>query len=285
MSKLSIIIPSRNEQFLQRTINDLISKSSGDIEVIVILDGYWPDPPLRDYKNLRIIHFSESKGMNHAINSGVNIASGEYVMKIDAHCIVGEEFDEIMTRDCDDNSLCIPRRYNLDDDKWEKGKKITDYMYISPPNKKPAECEGNFDRGFHGVRYNPDGKENLKIDDLMTFQGSCWMMPKALFKKIDGLDMGYFWHEAQQLGNKVWLSGGRVIRNKNTWYAHLHKGKKYGRGYHLSKMKCIDETKFMIDFFMNNRWPKQIKKFQWLVEKFMPIPGWENWDWEKEWKE
>jgi len=27
-------------------------KAEGDIEVIVVLDGYWPDPQLKNYKNL-----------------------------------------------------------------------------------------------------------------------------------------------------------------------------------------------------------------------------------------
>ena len=38
--RLSIIIPARNEVYLNRTIKDLQDKATGDIEIIVVLDGY-----------------------------------------------------------------------------------------------------------------------------------------------------------------------------------------------------------------------------------------------------
>ena len=38
MTKLSVIIPSRNEQFLPETVNDLFAKAAGDIEVIVVVE-------------------------------------------------------------------------------------------------------------------------------------------------------------------------------------------------------------------------------------------------------
>ena len=41
---LSVIIPSRNEVFLQQTIDDVLRNAVGEIEVIAVLDGYWPEP-------------------------------------------------------------------------------------------------------------------------------------------------------------------------------------------------------------------------------------------------
>lgn len=43
MGKLSIIIPSREEIFLNKTIQDLLVKAKGDIEVIATLDGWVPE--------------------------------------------------------------------------------------------------------------------------------------------------------------------------------------------------------------------------------------------------
>jgi len=283
--KVSIIIPSCNEIYLQKTIDNILLKAKEEIEIIAFLDGYWSNPIIKDDPRVILIHSSIQKGMNYAINAMSRVATGKYIMKLDAHCILGEEFDRILKENHEDNWISVPRRYDLMKDTWTRGKKITDYMYITPPNKKKNNENKVWDRGFHGVRYNIKNRENILIDDLMTFQGSCWFMTKDLFKSIDGLDYGYFWHEAQQLGNKVWLSGGRVVRNKNTWYAHLHKGKEMGRGYYLSRNKGNEEAKEIIDLWMNNKWPKQIKKFQWLVEKFMPILVWENWNWEEKWNE
>jgi hypothetical protein len=42
MSRVSVIIPSRNERFLAPTVADVLSKAAGEIEVITTLDGYWP---------------------------------------------------------------------------------------------------------------------------------------------------------------------------------------------------------------------------------------------------
>ena len=60
---LSVLVPARNEVFLQKTITDLLTKAIGDIEVIAILDGYWPTPQLIADDRLKIIHHGKSRGM------------------------------------------------------------------------------------------------------------------------------------------------------------------------------------------------------------------------------
>ena len=67
--------------------------------------------------------------------------------------------------------------------------------------------------------------------------------------------------------------------NKRTWYAHLHKGKQYGRGYTLDKRTMRKQREFHNDYWMHDRWPKAIHKMEWLIERFMPIPGWPQ-DWQ-----
>jgi hypothetical protein len=84
---------------------------------------------------------------------------------------------------------------------------------------------------------------------------------------------------------KTWLSGGRVVVNKNTHYAHLHKGKQYGTGYGFSNQKWREwaEEKerarlFCVDHWMNNRWEERKHDIDWLIDKFWPVPGWpEDW--------
>ena len=119
MAKLSVIIPSRNELFLPQTVNDLLTKASGDVEVIAVLDGYWPDPPLPDNPNLILIHRGYPRGMRNAINSAASIASGKYLMKVDGHCMFAEGFDEVLKADMEDNWVVISRRYSLDAEKWQ----------------------------------------------------------------------------------------------------------------------------------------------------------------------
>jgi glycosyltransferase involved in cell wall biosynthesis len=280
MIQTSVIIPSRNELFLAKTIDDVISKAAKDIEVIVILDGYWPNPILKDYPNLVLIHKTGPEGMRPAINDAARIARGKYLMKLDAHCMVDKGFDEKLAADCDENWVVIPRRYSLDPEKWEiakTGKPPVDYHYLSYPYAKPEEI------GMHGVPWIQRAKERLSIpiDDEMSSQGSGWFMHKDYFWKFDGLScVGYgnFIMEFQEIGIRTWLSGGKVMVNKNTWYAHLHKGKTYGRGYYISQGKMVAGAVWCANYWMSNKWVKRIHDMEWLVEKFWPVPTWpENW--------
>ena len=135
MSKVSVIIPSRNEQFLPQTVEDVITKARGEVQVIVVLEGYWPDPILPNYPNLVIIHHGKARGLRGAVNSAAKVASGEYLMKIDAHCLFAEGYDEALKADCEPNWVVAPRRYSLDAEKWErKDKHPIDYLYCDPPS-------------------------------------------------------------------------------------------------------------------------------------------------------
>ena len=66
MAEFSVIIPARNEEFLALTIDDILSNIEGDTEIIVVLDGYWPDPPLKDNPRVTIIHHTEAVGQRAA---------------------------------------------------------------------------------------------------------------------------------------------------------------------------------------------------------------------------
>jgi len=283
MSKLSIIIPSRNEQFLQRTIEDILEKATGDIEIIAVLDGYWPSPQLKDDKRLHIIHRGEAKGMRPAINAGAAISRGDYLMKCDAHCMFDDGFDNKLIKDCEDNWVVIPTRKSLDAENWCPRPDRSDiyYEYLSYPNDpKDWGGKGLHGRNWRGKNKDPD-LQKILIDDNMSFQGSCWMMPKKYFYQLDLMDAdnyGPFWQEAQEIGLKAWLSGGRVVVNKKTWYAHLHKGKKYGRGYSIRSLNIERATKQTNKWLTNSAWDKQTLPFEWIIDKFWPVPEWpDNW--------
>ena len=280
MSKLSIIIPARNEVFLSQTVNDLLTKAVEDIEIIVVLDGYWPDPPLQEDKRLHIIHRGKPLGLRNAINSAAEIAKGKYILKCDAHCLFGDGYDEILKADCESNWISIPRRYSLDAINWcRKEKHPIDYLYLECPSiSKHGDLAGVV---WNERNYNVE-LEKVLIDDLLTFQGSCWFMHKDYFFELGKLDeenYGTFRKEPQELGFKCWLSGGRVIRNKKTWYAHLHKGKQFGRGYSLRTEDWKKGDEYNKKWLTNSAWNRQTKDFKWLIDKFMPMPEWENYEW------
>ena len=263
--------------FLHKTVDDIFAKATGEIEVIVILDGYWTTLD----KRANVIHLGTVRGMRAGINAGVEIAQGKYIMKVDGHCMFDKGFDVKLVADCLDNYVCVPTRKRLDAENWriQEGKPDVDYMYLSYPDD-PKDFGG---AGLHGREWrekNHDGSlKKDKIVDLMSFQGSCWLMKKDYFRELELMDSrnyGSFWKEAQEIGLKAWLSGGRVIRNKYTWYAHLHKGKKYGRGYFLDKRTTKQATEYTNKWLTGDAWDKQIFPLSWLIEKFSPVPEWSD---------
>lgn len=267
---ISAVIPARNEKYLSKTIRSLLNNASGKIEVIAVLDGYWPDAQdLVDDNRVVYIHYSTPKGMRNAINSAVNIARGEYIFKSDAHCMFGPSYDKELLANIQDNWIAVPRRLRLEPEKWEiieDGRPPIDYMYL--------------DKDLHGREWrekniDPELKK-IKIDDLMSSQGSCYFIKKSYYKQLELLDednYGTFANEFQEVGLKCWLSGGRVIVNKNTWYAHWHKDKKSGRGYSLAGSE-IEKANTYTQKWRTKGWHKQTKPLEWLINKFKPVPEW-----------
>lgn len=293
--RVSVLIPARNEIFLNKTINDLLTKAKGDIEIIAVLDGYWPtyfrvtggkeetlfQQEMIENPKLIYLHHGESKGMRTAINHAAQIATGEFFMKSDAHCMYDEGFDlklkadikEYKNDEGDDNWIVIPRRERLDAEEWkiqETGKVPVDYEYLSSP-------AGN---GVKGNKWDERtrARMDILIDENLSFQGSNWFMTANHFlNRLGGMQTegyGDFVREAQELGLKTWLSGGRVYTNKKTWYAHLHKGRTYGRMYFISQPKMLEGEKFCDDFWFNNRWKEAKYDMAWLIERFAPVPTW-----------
>lgn len=266
MYMISVVIPSRNEPYLKQTILDIFRKAKGDIEVIAILDGYWEKPEnIVIDDRVRYIHYSRSRGMRNAINAGVALARGKYILKCDAHVLFSDGFDLELVKNCEYDWVVVPRRYALDVEKWKvedrnDGKYPIDYMFL---NKE-----------LHGEYYKIKPVSDKPIDDLMSAQGSCWFMRKSYFEWLELMDesfYGKFAWEFQEIGLKVWLSGGKVKVNKLVSYSHWHKVS--GRGYSLEKDDPQIE-KNMNRWRTEKVWHKQKYNLLYLLDKFAPVPTW-----------
>lgn len=273
---ISIIIPSKEEPYLEKTIRDVLKNTIGEIEVLPVLDGY--EPPAEEIVNDPRVRYLRvnSVGMRTAISSAVAVAKGEYLMKLDAHCMIAPGIDEALRADCEDNWVVIPRRYRLDAENWciDKTKVPVDYEHFIYPRKFYPHLL----RGFRWEERR-EARKDILIDDTLSFQGSCWFMTKKHFERHKFLQnpgyRGVPQQEAEEIGLTTWLSGGRVVVNKKTWYAHYRKpgGK---RGYFLD----LKQTHICYAYSYNH-WVKENKDgFIKLIERFWPIPGWPT-DWKE----
>ena len=220
---LSIIIPSYKDPLLHKTIDSLLENAEGEIEIIPVLDGYWPETPIKTDARVKILHLGKNRGMRGAINAGVSIARGEYIMRTDEHCMFGKGYDVILTRDSQPNWIMTPRRFYLDTEKWE----IMDVPPVDYERLKARDIGGGIYK-FEGVVWKSRAKErqDVMIDETMAMQGSCWVMPKTWWEKVivelDTKHYGTMYQDSHEMVFKTWQKGGKLMVNKNTWFAHKH---------------------------------------------------------------
>lgn len=210
---LSVIIPVYVEPFLNRTIGSLLDNAQEEIEIIPVFDGQQPHDELPNDSRIKP-ELIERAGMRAAVNHGIRKASGEWIMKLDAHCCLSPAYDKILTTDCQDGWLIVPRMFSLNENTWTRygnGQPI-DYHYVSYP--------GIATRYYGNVMLTPVLLEYPvewqaeDIGDTMAFQGSCWIANKDYFlKHVYPLDdrpetYGPFIEEQKELGMKYWLGIG-----------------------------------------------------------------------------
>ena len=88
--KVSVIVPIYNvEKYLDQCVQALLAQTLSDIEIILI-DDESPDncPKICDdyaaqYPNIKVIH-KKNAGLGMACNSGLDVATGEYVAFCDS---------------------------------------------------------------------------------------------------------------------------------------------------------------------------------------------------------
>lgn len=286
MALTSVVIPSRSDQYLQKTIDDLLLKAEGDIEIIVVYDGRWADPILKDDPRLIQIHHGElhnNYGMRASINLGVEASSGEYLLIIDEQCGVDQGYDVKLIADCQsDQWVMIPRRMRLDPETWtliQDGRPPIDYMCVDYPYQRPYDktC------GLHGAEWKRPDRKEIMVDDTPTMQGSCYFMYRSWWDKVvgplDDVNYGTFTQEAQEVSFKTWFNGGSVMVTKNTWYAHWHKGK-HGKGYGFSNEQYKEHMRGTEKgrIYCINHWMSHPQFPYFINNKFPDMPGWENWE-------
>jgi len=313
MKDLSILIPARNEQFLARTIQDILDKAEAGTEVIATLDGQWADPPIPQHERVNIIYVPESVGQRAATNLACKLARGKYVAKCDAHCAFDQGFDRKMLEAFEktgDNVVMVPIMRNLWAFDW-KCPKCGKRMYQDKGNVCP-ECGAEMKkkmlwRGKHNpqstsycfdatpkFRYFEDwkhrpqyikNKEETGLTETMSLQGSFFMCTKEMYQDLNLCDeaMGSWGNQGVEVACKAWLSGARVLCNHRTWFAHMFRTKAgvFGFPWPVSGRAQQVTKKKVRDFLWSGEWEKQVHPVSWLVKKFWQVPGWTDEDLEK----
>src|SRR3989304_420398 len=118
MMDLSVIIPSRSEMFLKKTIDDILEHSEAQTEVIAVLDGQWAEPPIPDHPRVKLIYNPQSIGQIAACNEAARLSNAKYVAKSDAHCAFDQGFDTKLLNEMQDDVTMVPTMKNLHAFDW-----------------------------------------------------------------------------------------------------------------------------------------------------------------------
>lgn len=238
--KLSIIIPSYKDSLLNKTIESILYNSKipkEELEIIVVLDGYIPNFKIINDSRIKLLYLGKNRGMRGAINIGISVAKGEYLMRTDEHCCFGKGFDRIILQDIKDNEIVVPRRFFLDTEKWEVMNKIpidNERLGIDTTHNKFSS--------FKQIEKDIKNKDIL-IEEKSAFQGSVWFMKRSWWDEVIGelQTEGYNSHyqDSVEMSFKTWQKDGRIMVNKNTWYAH--KDRSFDRTHNYPKL-LADES-------------------------------------------
>jgi glycosyltransferase involved in cell wall biosynthesis len=299
--------------FTAGMVERLLLQLRGDTEIIVVLDGEWADPPIADNDRVTLLYYPESIGQRAACNRGVAFSRAKYVCKLDAHCTIDEGMDVKMLeafKKVGDQATIVPIMRNL----WMYSWKCYHCGWKKYQGPTPTECEqchktdkirrkmmwvGKtnpqstsfcFDTEPH-FQYNEAYKhrepyitdrKTTGLTESMSLQGSCFMMSRDYYWQINACDeaFGSWGSQGLEVAIKTWLSGGKVLVNHKTWYAHMFRtqGGDFSFPYPQSGRQVRNAKLYAKELFFKNKWPKAIHPLSWLVEKFWPIKGWTDED-------
>ena len=303
---VSVVIPGNCEMFHSRTIEDVLKNKRANTEVIAVLDGgIWANPPIAQHPDVNVIFIPTTIGQRAATNIGVKLSRAKYVIKADAHCSFDEGFDVKMIemfKEEGDNIIGVPIMRNLHafdwlcECGWRKDQGPTppkceacgktnlkrDIAWDLRPNKYSQsysfDSEPHF-QYFGEYKQRPEYIEARKKTghtESMSLQGSFFMATRENYWKLKLSDesVGSWGNQGIELACKMWLSGGRVLVNHKTWYAHLFRTQGGDFSFPYQHINNVEATKKRVwEYFLNGSFKHQIHPPSWLVEKFWPIPA------------
>lgn len=162
----------------------------------------------------------------------------------------------------------------------------TDFVrkIIWQPNpQRPTSCSFCFDTTLHFQYYRefnkrPEGKGD--ITPTMSLQGSFFMLTRERYWSLNICDekTGSWGQQGVEVAMKTWLSGGKVMSLHTTWYAHMFRtqGLDFGFPYPNSGHAQEHARQYSRDTWLNNKFEKQIYPLSWVLDKFAPLPFWDE---------
>lgn len=297
---LSILIPAKDEEWLNETVKDIIKNKRGKTEIIVGMDGNWAEPGIADHPDVRIVYVSASKGQRGMTNLLCRLSKAKWVAKCDAHCAFDEGFDVKLMEALKGHEdwTIVPVMRNLHVFNW-RCKDCGDETYQGPIPEGCKNCNVNTPDRFEknivwrakpspnssAFKFTPDRlqfkyfnslkkeqqESGERLVETMSLQGSFFMLTRKKYWELNICDesWGGWGQQGTEVALKTWLSGGRVVCNLDTWYAHMFRtqgGFAFPWGNPAHQQHKARQVSY--ELFTKNLWPEQTRPLSWVVERF-----------------
>lgn len=171
-------------------------------------------------------------------------------------------------------------------EKCEKcGGRMVRELIFKPRLSKRSEFY-RFDKTLHfqywgAFKDRPEAKSN--IAPSLSAQGSCFMLTRDKYWELEISDEKLagktgWGQQGVEVALKTRMSGGELMINKNTWYAHMFRtqGGDFGFPFPISGSEVDETRKKSRELLQKNKWPKAIKTFEQVLNEFYPVPEWHD---------
>ena len=264
--KISVIVPIYNvEKYLRRCLDSIINQTYKNLEIILVNDGSKDNSfeICKEYKNKdkRIVLIDQKNaGLSAARNSGIDIATGDYIGFVDSDDVLSTKMYEFLLKSIkesnSDISLCLFKSFNNNiefDNNYNNivlGKDGAIKELLIDRKIASHACDKLYKKElFNGIRF-PKGK---KYEDIPVIY--------KLFLKANNISFvdtelyGYFIREDSITGKYNIETNKDFIEAVNKRYDELIKIDDYSKYVKLNRVNSVlryylDIVKFKkIDIF------------------------------------
>lgn len=252
---ISVIIPARQEPYINKTIESLYDNASGEIEVIVILDGENADIDSR----AKVILHPAPLGRRVCMNEGAAISRGEYLLHIDAHCSMTPEWDKRLQEVCADNTLVVSVIAAMNEETWQI-KPRHYYTFVSLDKNLVEHWWGEY----------KELSDCTVTEETMALTGCGWMIRKDYYQSLGGCDesLGQLGHLGPEWALQVWCNSGKLLLRTDVFCGHVF-------ACNSKKIQPYNPQKISDADFRDRMYAKYGDKIEWLRKKFNP-PQWDE---------
>lgn len=212
---VSVIIPNYNgKHFLEKCINSIYRQTCKDIEVIIVDNNSFDDSVqyLKDYyPEVKIFELESNTGFSHAVNTGINYATGEFVF--------------LLNNDTEVDEYCVEKlveSINSSEDIFSVNSKMI--QYNSRGLIDDAGDEYNAFGWAFKRRENKNESENQKQRVFTACAGAA-LYRKSIFNVIGYFDDEFFaYYEDVDIGYRANIYGYKNYFEPNAVVYHIGSG-------------------------------------------------------------